>query len=207
MSSPVPPDAAAAPGLPPDTAPRYGDRVTFDAVYQVAPQPAGKRLQEVVLLRDDGERWIRAYRPVPDEFQYQGRRVRVTGRPYTNPPTVQSVDATHFALDTIEVAPGETPITPAPTTLPPPPLARSAGAARAQAGWYAVCVGTRRGDDLAFSDGGTLPLSVPSRALVPPPADGEHSMLVWVTPDGVLDVRTVCPGVMPRCGVVDGSAR
>lgn len=207
MSSTAPTDATATQGLPSDTAPNYGDRVTFEAVYRVAPQPAGKRLQEVVLLRDDGERWIRSYRPVPAEFQYQGRRVRVTGRPYTNPATAQSVDAPHFALDTIELAPGETPITPAPTTLPPPPLARSAGAARAQAGWYAVCVGTRRGDDLAFADGGSLPLSATSRALVPPNADGEHSMLVRVTPDGVLDVRTVCPGVTPRCGVVDGSAR
>ncbi len=191
----------SSPSHPLDTAPTNGDRVTFEALYRVAPQAQGKRLQEVVLDRDDGQRWIRSYRPIPAEFQYQGRRVRVTGRPYTNPPDVQSVGGTHFSLEAIALAPGEVPRSPLPTTLPPPPLARTAAAARAQAAWYAVCVGTRRGDTLVFADGGSLPLSPASAALVPPTEAGEHSVLAWVTPEGELHARAACPGVVPRCGM------
>jgi len=196
------------PGIPgpDDYEPTFGERTEFEALYRIAPSPAGKRLQEVLLVRDDGESWIRSYRPVAEEFQYQEKRVAVSGRPYTNSPYVQSVGGTHFELETIALAPGETPYDPLPTDLPPPPLARTADAARALMGWYAVCVGTREGESFSFLDGGSLPLGPHSSYFKPAIIEGEQSLLAWVDMDGQLHVRAACSGVEPRCGVVDGSA-
>lgn len=208
VTDPVPSGfPGAGEGGPPDTEPRFGERTTFEATYRIAPSPAGKRLQEVVLLRDDGEAWIRAYRPIKDEYAFQEKRVVVTGRPYTNSPYVQSVGGTHFEVESIALAPGETPMDPAPTELPPPPLARSAEAARALTGWYAVCVGTRDGESFAFAEGGVMPLGPHSSYFDPEVLEGEQSLLAWVDPEGSLHVRAACPGVDPRCGVVDGGDR
>lgn len=200
---PSPPDGfPGSEALEPDYEPTFGEPTTFEALYRIAPMPAGKGLQEVVLVRDDGESWIRSYRPIAEEFRYQDKRVVVSGRPYTNSPYVQSVGGTHFELASIELAPGETPYEPMPTELPPPPLARSAQAAKAQTGWYAVCVGTREGQTLHFSEGGSMPLGPHSSFYDPPRLEGEQSVLAWVGPEGSLHLRAACPGVDPRCGVV-----
>jgi len=190
-----------------DFEPTFGERTEFEALYRIAPSPAGKRLQEVVLVRDDGESWIRSYRPVAEEYQYQEKRVTVIGRPYVNSPYVQSVGGTHFELETIALAPGETPYDPLPTELPPPPLARTAEAARALSGWYAVCVGTRQGETFAFADGGSLSLGPHSSYYDPAVLEGEQSLLAWVDREGQLHARAACPGLDPRCGVVDGNDR
>lgn len=189
----------------PNHEPTFGELTSFEALYRIAPSPAGKRLQEVVLVRDDGESWIRSYRPIAEEFQYQDKRVVVTGRPYTNSPYVQSVGGTHFELQSIELAPGESAYDPLPTELPPPPLARSLEAAQAQAGWYAVCVGTREGERFLFAEGGEMKLGPHSSYYDPEVLEGEQSLLAWVDPEGSLHVRAACKGQDPRCGVVDGS--
>lgn len=106
-------------------APSYGPRVEVEALYLVQPSAGSKRLQATFLRLDDGREWILAYRPVEDGLKFFGKRVAVKGRTYTPSPMVQHVMATHFEIDSIELAPGEVAHDPVPTQLPAPPLARS----------------------------------------------------------------------------------
>jgi hypothetical protein len=144
-ASPAEPEVLMSDSTPPDAAdpyaPTYGAEVTREAHYTVAPWAGGKRLQAVVLRFDDGEEWIRSYRPVADEFQFADKRVVVTGRPYTNSPNVQSVYGTHFEVRTIDLAPGETPYSPLPSELPAPPQVRDLAGIEARTGRWAHVIG------------------------------------------------------------------
>ena len=95
----------------------YGPHVKVETLYLVEPIPGAKRLQAVLLRLDDGQEWIRSYRPVPEEMQFFEKRVVVQGRTYRPSPLVQHVTGTHFDLESIELAPSEVPHNnPAPTT-------------------------------------------------------------------------------------------
>ncbi len=140
----APPFPSDDPPPPPEPSydPTFGDRVEREALYVVAPVAGGKRLQAASLRFDDGEVWIRSYRPVADELQFADKRVVVTGRPYTNSPYVQSVAGTHFELESIALAPGETPYDPPPTRIPAPPFVEDRASLEARVGLWAHCVGT-----------------------------------------------------------------
>lgn len=137
---------SAAPAGPPSAfEPVYGERETFTAVYRVDPIPSGNKLQPVVLVREDGEVWIRAYRPVPGEYRFADKRVVVTGRPYWPGPGVAHLGGTHVEVEKIELAPGETPREGPHDVLPPPPEATTVAAVAARAGLWVRVHGTLAG--------------------------------------------------------------
>ncbi len=180
--------------------PRYGPETRLSATYRIEPTAGGKKLQSVLLMGDDGRVYVRAYRPLPDEYRFADKRVVVTGRPYVNSPYVQSVQGLHFEVSRIELAPGELPREPAPTQLPAPPLARSAQAAQAAGSWYLCCVGRVEGGTFHFVDGGSLPLS-PGDARPGLRLEGAPITLLAEMNGGALRPVDACPGIEPRCGI------
>jgi len=128
--------------IEPDYKPTYEDPVEVQALYVISPFAGGKRLQGVYLILDSGEKWIRSYRPIPDEFQYADKKVVVKGRPYTNSPYVQSVGGTHFELQEIRLAEGVEPYNPIPTALPIPPKVDSKEELQQRKKLWAHCTGT-----------------------------------------------------------------
>lgn len=195
-------------------APTYGPVVETEALYLVEPVPGGKRLQAVLLRLDDGQEWIRAYRPVPDEFQFFEKRVVIKGRTYTPSPMVQHVMMTHFEVESITLAPAEVPHDPVPTSLPPVPVVDSvAGIAARDLRWAQVqgsldeitvdesntfwCTGRltlRNGEQLTLRG-----LSVSrTRPLV-----GKEVTVVGRSLNGKLSGRiTLCEGRVTDCGVL-----
>jgi hypothetical protein len=73
----------------------------FDAVVRVDEKPGGKKFQGVWLEREDGERWVVAYRPEAWLRVFEGRTVRVTGETYQ--PFGQAINSTHFRVFTLTV--------------------------------------------------------------------------------------------------------
>ena len=211
--------AEAAEADPASYEPSYGDVVDREGVYVVAPLSGSKRLQSVSLRFDDGEVWVRAYRPIAEELQYADKRVRVRGRPYVNSPLVQSVDATHFELQSIELAPGETAYDPPPTQIPAPPQVEDGAALRARVGLWAHCVGTLEAlqapgeDDAPWWGRGRLRLSDGSEVALRfiswsegPPALQTGALVTALGPvqleDGQLALGgplRLCAGRVARC--------
>ncbi len=136
------------------------------------------------------------------ELKFAGKRVVATGRPYENSPYVQSVYGTHFSLESVKLAPGETPHEPEPTELLAPPLARTAAQAKAQDGWFAACVGTIQDGVLSFEDGGSMPVELPTGFFPITEIEGQQTLLAWVG-EGRLHGRGNCAGVVPRCGMTE----
>ncbi len=212
---------AAPPG---DFAPRYGDRETFTARYVVDPLRGGKDLQAVMLLRDDGEAWLRAYRPIPDEYRFIDRLVVVTGRPYWPSPHVQAVGGTHVDVEKIDLAPGEAPH-PGPYDLMPAPpeaadlpsLAKRAKLwVRAVGRLAEVTPGKERYDPstavLELADGHRVAVLAISpgdveawKALAGQPVTITGRVKPAEKPEALALWGRVaaCPGVAPRCGMED----
>ena len=125
-----------------DIEPSYSDPVQLEGYYEVDPIPGGKRLQGAWLALDDGTRYVIAYRPVPEHFAYQDRRVQVEGRPYVPGRDTQHVVATHLEVHSIQLAPGETPYLLPPEKPLAPPVVRTATELAAREGRWARTVGT-----------------------------------------------------------------
>jgi hypothetical protein len=220
---PFPDDDAPVPE--PSYEPRFGEPVEREALYVVAPVAGGKRLQAASLHFDDGEVWIRSYRPVAAELQYAEKRVVVTGRPYTNSPYVQSVMGTHFELETITLAPGETAWDPIPERIPAPPAVTDRAAIEARVGLWAHCIGTLTAfegpsDDspwwgrgvLTLADGSTVSMdSIPFGDGAPQvEQDSEVTALALIIapeqPGGNPTLGgnlRLCPGRVERCMMDD----
>ena len=122
--------------------PTFGQTMSFEARYEVDPIPGGKRFQGAWLTLDDGTRYLVAYRPVPEHLPFVDKRVEVGGRPYKPGLDTQHVQATHFQIDSIELAPGETPYATPPTELPAPPVVRTGPRLVACAGNWVQVIGT-----------------------------------------------------------------
>ncbi len=114
--------SAAVPEPTDGTETSYGETVSFEALYSVEPVAGGKRFQGSWLTRPDGSRLIASYRPQPEYFAYQGKRVVVTGRPVHHGPNVQQIAASHFDVKSMELAKSETPYATKPTAILAPPL-------------------------------------------------------------------------------------
>ncbi len=97
-TGPPPPEPEPRPATAPPQEP-VAD--SFEATVEIDAQPGGKKEQCVRLVRDDGERWIVAYRPEPWLQPFARKRVRVTGERYT--PQGQAIMAPHYRLRTIEL--------------------------------------------------------------------------------------------------------
>ena len=209
-------ETPTAPPPEPSYEPTFEERVEVTGLYSVSPVRGGKRLQAGSLLVDgESESWILSYRPQPDYFEFVDKRVVVTGRPYTNSPYVQSVGGTHFEVESMKLAPGETPYDPKPVKLPAPPRVRSEAEIEARAGRWAHVVG-RLGVDRAEDgeiwvdghldiDGTKLRLPVTGHQSKLRPLDGKQvTLLAHIQKEGTkltLQVGKACPGVVDECEV------
>jgi hypothetical protein len=72
------------------------------ATLRIDEKPGGKKFQGVWLERDDGEKWVIAYRPEGVWRPFEGKRVRVRGETYV--PRGQAINATHFRVEWLAVA-------------------------------------------------------------------------------------------------------
>ena len=213
-----------------DFEPTFGEPVEREALYIVAPFATGKMLQAVQLVFDDGEIWVRSYRPIASEFAYVDKRVLVRGRPYVNSPYVQSISGTHFELEHIELAEGETPWEVLPTELPAPPQVRNRAELEARQGRWAHCIGIlgsmEPGDipgweasSLRLDDGTELGLSMSAGWSFGHPTQGSPEELQGqrVTVLGKVSQEAgafqlvgstrVCAGEVERCHMTMDSAR
>ncbi|MCP4807044.1 MAG: hypothetical protein GY913_26640 [Proteobacteria bacterium] len=227
------PPADAAEGFPGSAdvlgyEPTFGDLVEREALYVVAPFSGGKRLQAVQLVFDDGTSWIRSYRPLISEYEFIDKRVVVTGRPYENSPYVQSVGGTHFEVETIALAPGETAWDSIPTVLPAPPQVRTAAELEARQDLWAHVVGTLSSVDydghthaavLVLDDGTSVPFVLFAPTSFGPDLRDEDPK-TWVgrriTALGrvwddagtrSLGLANVCEGEVTRCHMTLDNAR
>lgn len=213
---------------PPDDpyAPTYGETETFTATYLVTPLPGGKRFQPALLKREDGETWIRSYRPIPEEYRFHDREVVVTGRPYWPSHMVQHVSGVHFELDTIALAPGQKP-NPTTDRMPAPPTVISKAGLTARDGAWAMLKGTltsvshdeaeaRISAELTLADGAVVHLGPLGRASVRArewaPLKGKAvTVLARAMPlEGGWRVHGgmhLCAGDAPRCGLDLGERR
>lgn len=197
-----------APVPEPSYEPRFGEPVEREALYVVDPVAGGKMLQAASLHFDNGEVWIRSYRPVAAELQYADKRVVVTGRPYHNSPFVQSVAGTHFELESIRLAPGETARDPIPERIPAPPSVENRAALEARVGLWAQCIGTldsleAPSDDSPWWGRGTLGLADGSTVVMNsiPYGDGAPQVEQGTTVTALaLVLAPEQPGDMPSLG-------
>ncbi len=226
--TPAPGSADAAQEPPASDAPTYGDEIELEALFVIDPVAGSKRLQPESLVLASGETWIVAYRPIRSHFPYADRRVVVRGRQYWNPSHVQSVVATHFELQSIELAPGETPHDPPPSELPAPPLIRTLPEleARLGRGLWVHCAGVleslRDGEEetpwlagtFRLEDGTGLPLrGISNQSQRFTELAGKKSTILARITGGDqgspirLAPATICPGVVDRCGMTLDNTR
>ena len=193
-------------------APTYGPHVQVEALYLVEPVPGAKRLQAVLLRLDDGQEWIRSYRPVTDELQFFEKRVVVRGRTYQPSPMTQHVNGTHFELESIELAPSEVPHNPVPTTVPSPPVVKGIAAiGERDLHWVQVHgtldsfkvdkQNTRWGDgNMTLPHGETVTLRGLSRSKTEP-LIGKEVTALGRSVEGQITGRIIlCEGHVTNCG-------
>lgn len=199
-------------------------RVVVEGWYEIVPVPGGKKAQPAYVVLSDGTRVIRSYRPIVDELGYANRRVRVTGTVTIGPPDprMQAMAGPHVDAERVELAAGETPISPPPREVPTLPMVTSLpGFAPHLDRWVAVSGTLDSVDPLPDSiwAGARLRLSDGSVAIVGYALEATWKPLVGkaVTTIGRvsvigrdaglgLDVRLdgcgpPCAGVVPRCGM------
>jgi len=196
---------------------RYTARLDMDRLS------GGKRLQATVLHLDDGRRLLASYRAVEAYFQYVDKRVVVEGQHYTNPPEVQSVQADHFRITSIALAPGETPYATPPTQLPTPPTVKTRAELEARDGrWVQIFArlktGSKHTDDdwcdaVATLDDGTEVWASMYKTTfneVWKPLFGKRVTLIGRAFVDAKDPRqrfklqsqvAICPGKVERCGM------
>ncbi|MCK4764076.1 MAG: hypothetical protein KAW12_17890 [Candidatus Aminicenantes bacterium] len=107
----------------------YGQKVSVKGLYEVDPIAGSKRLQAVCIVLPDGTRLLRSYRPIKEEFRFINKQVIATGTVFTDAgadPHVQQVMAPHITnIESIVLAPGETPYKKTPRELPPLPVIKN----------------------------------------------------------------------------------
>lgn len=91
---------------------------------------SGKHLQATTITTQSGTVYLLSYRPMPDYYAFLEREVIAQGKHYA--PEGQAVSGEHFSATSITLAPGQQPITPAPTSLPAPPWANTKAALAAR---------------------------------------------------------------------------
>jgi hypothetical protein len=145
-SAPEPPteDPEVKPVNDPETGPEGEAIVTVEGVLDIDRVPGGKRFQGVWLETASG-RYVITYRPHARYFPFVEKRVAVTGYVEHIPPHVQSIGATHFVVQDIALAPGESPHDPVPTDLLPPRPVRAGAEVAAAAGRWVQAVATLKG--------------------------------------------------------------
>jgi hypothetical protein len=139
---------ATMPSIPPlcqnkeDIERLHGQRVQLSAFYDVLPLRQGH--QSVYLVLPDGTQVIRAYRPVAEELGFVEKQVIVEGTIYRDanqPPYVSQLLAPHIMVESLQLASGETAITPTPSKRPVPPLLTKADELAARVGRWSYLFG------------------------------------------------------------------
>ena len=135
---------------------------------------------------------------------------------------MQSVGGTHFELDHIELAPGETPYALIPTEIPAPPQVRSLSEVVARRRMYAHAVGrltsvTPEPNNsfwsvgvLTLADGTELALQSMASSKGYAEFVGQEVTVLGLLADQEppsLGVRRMCAGVVARCQMTDDNFR
>ncbi len=199
-------------------------RAIVEGWYEIAPVAGGKGAQPAYVVLVDGTRVIRSYGPVLAELAFANRRVRVTGSVTLGPPdsSLQAMSGPHVQAERVELAPGETAISPAPREIPTPPTVTSLpGFAPHLDRWVAVS-GTLEAltpraappwadARIRLADGGVVlvgyVVEATWRPFVGKPLTTIGRVAVLGRDAGLgLDVRLEgarlpCAGVEPRCGM------
>lgn len=221
--SSAPSALATPPEAKPRVAPKDGETVRYTARLDMDRLAGGKRLQATTLYLDDGRRLLLSYRAVEKWFKFIDKRVVVKGQHYTNPPDVQSVQADHFRVISIELAPGQTPHAKEPTQLPTPDTVKNKAEFEAHDGrWVQLFAtlktGSKRTDDdwcdaLVLLDDGTeiwTSMYKTTFGRVWKPLFGKPVSLIGRAHRDTKDVKrplklhgqvAVCAGKVERCGM------
>jgi hypothetical protein len=194
-----------------------GELLTYQGWFDIERLPGSKKLQACTLRLDDGRVLVTAYRPVAEQIPFVERRVVVRGRHYHSDPDVQSLDADHFQIVEMALAPGQAP---GPTELPRPPLVRRREALAGRDDRWVSLVATLSGggprpDDemwwdaeLALEDGAQVRVLVFGGTFR---AEWQPLVGERVTVCGRAQVQggrlrlvgrvAICPGEAPGCGM------
>lgn len=194
-----------------------GELLTYQGWFDIERLPGSKKLQASTLRLDDGRVLVTAYRPVAEQIPFVERRVVVRGRHYHSDPDVQALDADHFQIVEMALAPGETP---GPVELPRPPLVRSREALERRDDRWVSLVATlsggvpRPGDEmwwdaeLALEDGARVRVMVfggTFRAEWQPLVGGRVTVSgraqVGEAGPRLVGRVAICPGEAPGCGM------
>lgn len=135
-------------------------------------------------------------------------------------PRTQHIMADHLRVLSVEVAPGQSPIEPAPQHLPAPPMVDNADDATERTGRWTLATGTLeaiQAPEQGTAYAGTLRLSDGSSFAVnglDGDSAGEYEGQkvtvigrIRISDDApaIPEVRAICKGRVDRCGVEDGS--
>lgn len=184
--------------------------VEISGVLSMDPAPMGKGFQGTWV--DTGtERLLLGYRPIPEYFPFQNKRVVAHGERWMPGPYEQHVGAMHFRVASLELAPGEAPNDPIPTEVLAPPFVQTTAELRALNGRWANVLGEVSGQhpdehgwlnaEITLSDGATYAIDRLSNEFA---GEGARTVLCVVMVDGdVVSLGPVasCPGRAPRCGM------
>ncbi len=215
MDSKSPPEELPRVRVKADLAKYDGMRAVVEGIFEVDPVVQGKKAQLASIVLSDGTRVVRSYSPIQADLPLIGRHVMATGVVTKGPPDpmAQAVMAPHVKVESLVLAPGETPITPAPSVVPTPPMASSSAALVPHADRWVVVVGDvdKVGPSAsAPMSEATLRLSDGSLLLLPfvrekdfAPHLGKQVTVIGLhdKSKGLIGVQQVCAGVVPRCGM------
>jgi len=197
-----------------------GELAEIHGRYDVEPVAGSKALQAVTILLADGDRLIRAYRPVKEELDLDGQRVVVVGRAYLDanqPAHVQQVMAPHVEVKSLSLHPMVSPYETGRTRVrTPPAVAKLADLGPLRDRWVQVFA-TLRGVTpnpgggsfgtaaLALSGGAIIDLKDVVLSRWSPLVGQPISTIVRVTAPpadvALVGARKVCPGKVERCGM------
>ncbi len=130
---------------PAKRAPSNKDIVTFTARFDIDRLSGGKRFQGSILYRDGLDPLVCSYRPLKQYFEFVDRRVVVQGYHWSPPANAQQIMASHFAITSMKLAPGEKPYATKPTALPRPPMVRDKKGLEGKKDRWVQVVGTLKG--------------------------------------------------------------
>lgn len=126
---------------------------SVEGILEIDRVAGGKDFQGTWLLRDDGGDYVLSYRPDASLFKFVGKRVFAIGQPYRPGRDEQHINAQHFKLLTMVLAPGEAAWDPEPTALPPAPRVTTAAGLAAMARRWVEAEGTLT-SEWTLEDGG-----------------------------------------------------
>lgn len=200
-----------------------GKRAVVYGLYGVEPiHPHQKGGRRTSIVLSDGAFLHRGFGVIPSELGFVNKLVKVTGvvTKTAHGPQVQTVGGPRVQVETIDLAPGEVAISPAPTVLPAPPLLTTLPPISTQEGrWVAVnatvdsvlvTTSPWGAAILKLSDGGLIDVDGVLESEWKPLVGTSITVIARVFKDsgaaGRLSLHGAgppCVGAVPRCGLDD----